>query len=134
MAAAQVNPIKGWHWTSKIGGAIGKKRVVAGAVDCEAHVDMQVVDQSVSHWAHERNCSLCPLNRVKAGLAVRIKRLCASPQVASRLRELGFGEEQIIRLITSQANVICLVCNARMAISAQLAQAILVEPLFALET
>jgi hypothetical protein len=49
--------------------------------------------------------------------------------VASRLREIGLGEEQIIRLVTSHANTICQVCNARMAISAQLAQAIWVEPI-----
>jgi hypothetical protein len=49
--------------------------------------------------------------------------------MASRPREIGFGEEQIIKLVTSHANIICLVCNARMAISAQLARAILVEPL-----
>ena len=62
-------------------------------------------------------------------MAVRIKQLCATPEVAQRLREIGFGEEQIVRLLTSQANIICLVCNARLAISSQLAQIILVEPL-----
>lgn len=77
----------------------------------------------------DRDCGLCPLNRVRAGVEVRIKQLCASPQVAARLREIGFGEEQIVRLITSQANIICQVCNARLAISAQLARAILVQPL-----
>jgi len=61
-------------------------------------------------------------------MAVRIKQLCAAPEVAQRLREIGFGEEQIIKLLTSQANIICLVCNARLAISEQLAQIILVEP------
>ena len=34
-----------------------------------------------------------------------------------------------MKLLTSQTNVICLVCNSRLAISAQLAEAILVEPL-----
>lgn len=71
---------------------------------------------------------LCPLNRVKAGIAVRIKQLCASPEMAGRLREIGFCEEQIIRLVTSRNNIICLVCNARLALSEQLAQSILVEP------
>ena len=61
-------------------------------------------------------------------MAVRIKQLCAAPEVAQRLREVGFGEEQIVKLLTSQANIICLVCNARLAISEQLAQIILVEP------
>ncbi len=70
---------------------------------------------------------LCPLNRVRAGAAVRIKQLTASTEVTQRLRELGLGEEQLVRLLTSQTNIICLVCNARLAISAQLAQVILVE-------
>ena len=77
----------------------------------------------------ESRCELCPLTRVKAGVAVRIKRLCASPELQNRLRELGLGEDQIIKLLTSQSNFICQVCNARLAISAQLAQLILVEPL-----
>ncbi len=77
----------------------------------------------------EPRCDICPLSRVKAGVAVRIKRLCASPEVQDRLRELGFCEDQIIRLLTSHTNFICQVCNARLAISEQLAQIILVEPL-----
>jgi Fe2+ transport system protein FeoA len=74
-------------------------------------------------------CELCPLSRVKAGVAVKIKQLCASPELQSRLREIGLGEDQIIKLLTSQTNFICQVCNARLAISEQLAQLILVEPL-----
>ncbi len=73
--------------------------------------------------------SVCPLSRVKAGTAVRIKQLDASPEITRRLREIGVCEEQIVRLLTSHANIICQVCNARLAISAQLAQIILVEPL-----
>ena len=60
---------------------------------------------------------------------MRIKQLCAAPEVQNRLRELGFCEEHIIRLLTSQANFICQVCDARLAISEQLAKLILVEPL-----
>ncbi len=77
----------------------------------------------------ETRCELCPLTRVKAGVAVRIKRLCASPEMQTRLREIGLGEDQIIRLLTSHTNFICQVCNARLAISEQLAKLILVEPL-----
>ena len=76
----------------------------------------------------ETPCEICPLSRVKAGVAVRIKRLCASPETQNRLRELGLCEDQIIKLLTSQANFICQVCNARLAISSQLAQLIMVEP------
>ena len=79
----------------------------------------------------ESRCEPCPLSRVKAGIAVRIKQLCAAPETQNRLREIGLGEEQIIRLLTSQANFICLVCNARLAISEQLASLILVEPVTA---
>jgi Fe2+ transport system protein FeoA len=71
---------------------------------------------------------LCPLNRVRAGLAVRIRQLCAAPELAGRLREIGFCEDRIIKLLTSHNNIICLVCNTRLALSEQLAQTILVEP------
>jgi Fe2+ transport system protein FeoA len=88
---------------------------------------------------HKAHCStshagpcqpaLCPLNKVKAGMAVRIKQLAASPEMSHRLRELGFCEEQQIKLLQQESNIICLVCNARLAISTQLAESILVEPL-----
>lgn len=74
-------------------------------------------------------CEVCPLNRVQAGVAVRIRQLCAAPEVQNRLREIGLCEDQIVRLITSQNNFICQVCNARFAISEELARLILVEPL-----
>ena len=68
------------------------------------------------------------MSRVQAGVAVRIKQLCAGPETRNRLREIGFCEDQIIKLITSQTSFICQVCNARLAISEQLARLILVEP------
>ena len=76
----------------------------------------------------EANCELCPLNRVKTGIAVRVRQLCASPELSDRLREIGLGEDQVVRLITNQTNFICQVCNTRLAISEQLAKLILVEP------
>ena len=77
----------------------------------------------------EIRCELCPLSVVKAGVAVRIRQLCAAPETQERLRELGFCEDQIIRLLTSQTSFICQVCNARLAISEQLARLIMVEPI-----
>jgi len=71
----------------------------------------------------------CPLSKIRAGMPVRIKQLCTSDDVALRLREIGFCEEQVIKLITASSNIICLVCNARLAISPHLAQAIMVEPI-----
>lgn len=78
-------------------------------------------------YESEARCEVCPLNRIKAGVAVRIKQLCAAPEVQERLRDIGLCEDQVIRLITSQSNFICQVCNARLAISEQLAQLIMVE-------
>jgi ferrous iron transport protein A len=81
----------------------------------------------------EPHCEPCPLNRVRAGVAVRIKQLCAAPEVQNRLREIGFGEDQIVRRVTSELNFICQVGNSRLAISEQLARLILVEPIISLE-
>jgi Fe2+ transport system protein FeoA len=75
------------------------------------------------------NPAVCPLNKMRAGMAARIKQLSAPPDVNHRLRELGFCEDQPIRLVSHEANVICQVCNVRLGISAQLAETILVEPI-----
>jgi Fe2+ transport system protein FeoA len=69
------------------------------------------------------------LSRVNTGAAVRIKQLSASPEVTHRLREMGFCEEQKIKLLSRQTDLICQVCNARLGISTRLADQILVEPL-----
>lgn len=83
--------------------------------------------QASDNQANAARCELCPLSRVQAGVAVRIRQLCASPQMQNRLRELGFCEDQVIRLLTSHTNYICQVCNTRLAISEQLAKLIMVE-------
>lgn len=44
-----------------------------------------------------------------------------------RLRELGFCEQQRIKLLSKHSNLICLVCDARLGISEKLAETILVE-------
>lgn len=71
---------------------------------------------------------VCPLNHVKAGTAVRIKQLVAAPEVSHRLRELGFCEENQVKLVSRQTNVICQVCHARVGLSTELAESILVQP------
>ena len=92
---------------------------------------MNLFEKSNCGEQSEARCGLCPLNRVQAGVAVRIKQLCAEPAVQNRLREIGLGEDQVIKLVTSRNNFICQVCNARLAISEQLARLILVEPVAA---
>ncbi len=72
---------------------------------------------------------ICPLSQVRVGSACRVKQLSASPELADRLRELGFCEEQRIKLLSQHAGVICQVCNVRLGISLRLAAEIWVEPL-----
>lgn len=71
----------------------------------------------------------CPLSHVEAGTVVCIKQLTAQPDVIDRLREMGLGEQQRVRLVSRHPSLICQVCNARVALSENLAKAILVEPL-----
>ena len=80
----------------------------------------------------EGNCSgspLCPLSSVAAGSVVCIKRLAATPELKDRLREMGLCEEQKIKLLARDSNLICQVCNARLGISEELADSIFVQPL-----
>ena len=72
--------------------------------------------------------TVCPLSHVKAGTVVCIKQLDAAPEVRDRLREIGFGEKQIVKLLSRQSSLICQVCNARLGISEELADTIMVEP------
>jgi Fe2+ transport system protein FeoA len=72
---------------------------------------------------------VCPLSRVQAGTVVCIKRLSTGPELTGRLRELGFCEEQQIKLLACDSNFICQVCNARFGISKELAESIMVETL-----
>ena len=91
----------------------------------------RVVKKKVqSYVVLEGRCAgpkVCPLSRVQAGMTVCIKQLSTSPEVTERLRELGFCEQQQIKLLARDSNFICQVCNARLGISEELADSILVE-------
>lgn len=69
------------------------------------------------------------MNKVEAGCSVRIKRLEGPPELSHRLREMGFCEDQQVRLVRKNPSVICQVCNVRLGLSAELAGRILVEPI-----
>lgn len=71
--------------------------------------------------------NLCPLSRIQEGAVVCIKKVAADPAVTARLRELGVCEEQQIKLLARESNLICQVCNARLGISEELAESIFVE-------
>ena len=87
-------------------------------------------DDTGSFIVLEGQCAgprVCPLSCVRAGTTVCIKQLSTAPELSDRLRELGFCEEQEIKLLASDSSFICQVCNARLGISRKLADAILVE-------
>ena len=71
----------------------------------------------------------CPLSQVVAGTAVRIKQIEACEEMSQRLREMGICEEQEIKLLLKDTNLICQVCHMRLGISSKLADTIIVEPL-----
>jgi Fe2+ transport system protein FeoA len=71
---------------------------------------------------------LCPLSQLRDGSLVRIKHLACDDNSAKRLREMGLGEEQKVKVLTRDNTVICQVCNMRLGISTRLADKILVEP------
>ncbi len=71
---------------------------------------------------------LCRLSRCRAGTVAIVRQLTAAPEVNQRLREMGFGETQRIKVLQGSANLLCQVCNARLGLSARLADQIWVEP------
>jgi len=50
-----------------------------------------------------------------------------SPEVRRRLQEMGVREKQKIRLLMRHGSYVCQVCNARLGLSAALADRIMVE-------
>lgn len=88
------------------------------------------VKKTAQHLPVPSECAggeLCPLSQIQAGVTVCIKHLAAAPETADRLRELGFCEDQNIRLVARASSYICQVCNARLGISPKLAEAIMVQ-------
>ena len=75
--------------------------------------------------------AICPLSRIEAGTVVCVRQLASTPDVCDRLRELGLREDSQVKLLSRHPSVICQVCNARVALSEELAEAIFVEPVLA---
>lgn len=61
-------------------------------------------------------------------MTARIRHLDAEPELAVRLREMGFCEDQSVRMVSQSHSVICQVCNVRLGLSPALAARIMVEP------
>ena len=66
------------------------------------------------------------LNEVAVNCDVRISSL--NGPACERLRDLGFCEQMQLRKISNGRNLVCTVCGAKMAISRELAEQVLVSP------
>ena len=66
------------------------------------------------------------LNEVGLNCDVRISSL--SGPACERLRDLGFCEQMQLRKLSNGRNLVCSLCGARMAISRELAEQVLVAP------
>ena len=146
-SATQTETLNGFSVRPEVGVAIGAQRQFPNARSAFPTAvrhrssplprgrnvrNLRIVNDSLPPCSVPEGCThgdLCPLNQVKAGTAVRIKQLVAAPEVSHRLREMGFCEEQQVKLVSRHVNVICQVCQARVGLSSELAESILVEPL-----
>ncbi|MCU0780719.1 MAG: ferrous iron transport protein A [Akkermansiaceae bacterium] len=72
--------------------------------------------------------SAITLNQAGVGCDLRI-RLLNGP-ACERLRDMGFCEQLQVRKLAGGRNLICSVCGTRMAISRELAEQVLVAPVF----
>ena len=68
-----------------------------------------------------------PLSDAPSGVSVQIKCLRGEEGVCQRLREMGFGESAIVEKVADHGTLICKVCDAKIAISKELAQNIIVK-------
>lgn len=73
------------------------------------------------------HADVCPLSHLEPGVCARIRRLAGADGMNDRLRELGFCEDQQVKILSRGGNLICQVCNARLGLSEKVASKILVE-------
>ena len=73
--------------------------------------------------------SAMTLNQAGVGCDVQIRVL--SGPGCDRLRDLGFCEQLQVRKLAHGRNLICSVCDTKMAISKDLADQVIVEPVLA---
>ncbi len=69
-----------------------------------------------------------PLTEVPVGTKVRIRHFTSQPELCTRLRELGFCENAIVRCINRvSGSVLCEVCNTRIGLNQLVASSIYVS-------
>ena len=69
------------------------------------------------------------LTQIPVGRFARIHRLESQPEISFRLREMGFCENAVVRLVVNEeGNLICEVCNTRIGLNHAVANDIIVSP------
>ena len=69
------------------------------------------------------------LTQIPVGRFARIHRLESQPDISFRLREMGFCENAVVRLVVNEkGNLICEVCNTRIGLNHAVADDIIVSP------
>lgn len=75
------------------------------------------------------NRSMTTLIQIPTGRFARILRLQSQPEISFRLREMGFYENAIIRLVVNEeGNLICKISNTRIGLNHSVAHDIIVVP------
>ncbi|MFD2255086.1 ferrous iron transport protein A [Luteolibacter algae] len=81
---------------------------------------------SAAHAPSQTAQRAVTLNQVALNCDVRIRSL--SGPACDRLRDLGFCEQMQLRKLSNGRNLVCTLCGAKMAISRELAEQVLVDP------
>ncbi len=69
-----------------------------------------------------------PLTLNEVGLNCDVRISSISGPACERLRDLGFCEQMQLRKLSNGRNLVCTMCGAKMAISRELAEQVLVSP------
>jgi Fe2+ transport system protein FeoA len=70
-----------------------------------------------------------PLSQLQPGATGWVHALTGGPDFCQRVRELGFAESTLVRLISGRGPFLCQVNGARIAVGAAAAAQIVVAPL-----
>ena len=69
------------------------------------------------------------LTQIPVGRFARIHSLQSEPEISFRLREMGFCENAVVRLVVNEeGSLICEVCNTRIGLNHTIADDIIVSP------
>jgi len=69
------------------------------------------------------------LQEIPEGEDVRVVSLDGAKELGTRLRELGFCEQAVVRRVSGGSHIICQVCGSKVALNGSVASKIRVERL-----